>query len=535
MRGNLDNTGSLVQLILRRERVMSTVWLVLLVSFSVGMAPAVGGMFDAAARASFAETFNNPAMVAMMGPVYGVENYTAGAMYSNAMLLWVVIAVGVMNIFFVIRHTRADEEKGRVEVVRSLPTGRLANLNATMISVVIVNVALALLTGLGIAMMGVESMDFAGSMLYGVVLGASGLFFAAVAALFAQLASSSRGAISFSFITLGAMYMLRAAGDLNSETLARISPMGLVQRTQVYVENYWWPIWVLLVETVAVVVISYVLNAIRDMDQGFIHAKPGRGNASPLLRSPFGLAFRLLRNTMIAWLIGMFALGASYGSIMGDIEEFVASSEFYSAIIGMSDRFTTAEMFVSMVTSILALCAIVPVLVAALKPYGEEKEGRTEHTLSRVVSRYRYLAGYTVLAFAVSILTQCMTAVGIYAAAAAVLSEPGDLTLGYLLKANLVYVPAIWVMIGLAVLLVGALPKAAPVIWAYFGFTAFAMFIGRLPDLLPTWMNKLTPLGYVPQLPMDDINYGKLAVLTVFAGVLTVVGLVCYGRRDTQG
>lgn len=532
MRGNFENTGKIIRFILRRERVMSVVWLSALLLFSVGLAPALSGMFDDVARAAFVETMNNPAMIAMMGPVYGLDNYTVGAMYSNAMLLWVIIAVAVMNIFLVIRHTRADEEKGRIELVRSLPTGRLSSLHAAMITAVLVNTVLALLTGLGISVMGVESMGFAGSMTYGAAVGAAGLFFAAVAALFAQLSSSSRGATVLSFVTLGIIYIMRAAGDMYSEALSLVSPMGLVQRAQIYVGNYWWPIIILLLETLAVTAVAYALSARRDMDQGFIQAKPGRREAPSSLRSPFGLAFRLSRNMLILWAVGIFVLGASYGAILGDIEAFVAGSDFYSQIIGSNPNFTTAQMFVSMVNAIVSLIAVAPVLVTVLKLRSEERDGHAEHVLSRAVSRGKYLTGYIGLALAASVLMQCAIAFGLYASAVSVLSDPGDLTLGYLLQANLVYLPAAWVMIGMAVLLTGWLPRATAAVWGYYGFAFLASFLGRIPDLLPSWVNKLTPLGYTPQLPVDSVNYVTLIVLTAAAALMTAGGMVFYRKRD---
>ncbi len=51
---------------------------------------------------SMAVTMANPAMVAMVGPVYGAEHYREGQMMANEMLLFTVIAVVIMNIFFVI-------------------------------------------------------------------------------------------------------------------------------------------------------------------------------------------------------------------------------------------------------------------------------------------------------------------------------------------------------------------------------------------------------------------------------------------------
>ncbi|MCL1789827.1 MAG: ABC transporter permease [Peptococcaceae bacterium] len=531
MGGYFANTGRLVRLILRRERVMSAIWIILLVLFSASLAPGLGGMIEDEARLAIIEMVESPAMIAMMGPVYGIDDYTAGAMYSNMMLLWVIIAVAVMNILLVVRHTRGDEERGRTEVVRSLPTGRIANLQATMITAFFVNIVLALFTGLGIAMFQIESMDLAGSMLFGTALGVSGLFFAAVTAMFSQLASSSRGAAGLSFVALFVIYLMRAYGDISSEAVSLASPMGLIQRAQIYVENYWWPVLVLLLETLVVVAVAYVLNGIRDIDQGFIPSRPGRKNASPFLRSSFGLAFRLSRNILLAWIIAIFLLGASYGSVLGDIESFASQSEFYSMMIVMNPDYSTSQMFMSMVIFIMALISVIAVLTAAMKIRGEEKDGCAEHVLSRAVSRVRYMSGYGILAFATSVLAQLATASGIYLAAQVVLPD-ADLSFAYLLKANLVFLPAMWVMIGIAIFLIGILPKATPVVWGYFGYSFFAAFIGRVPDLLPSWVFKTTPFGYIPQLPVDSINYWTLAVLTVIAVVLTIAGFVCYRKRD---
>jgi len=529
VRGYFENTGRLVRFIFRRERIISTLWLAALILFSVTLSAGVGDMFDDAARVALAETLKNPGMIAMMGPVYGAENYTVGAMYSNTMFIWVAIAVAAMNILFVVRHTRTDEERGRAEVVRSLPTGRLATLNATMIFALLINIALAVLTGFGIAAMGVESMGLMPSMLYGAALGAFGLFFGAVAALFSQLSSSSRNATGYSFVALCIVFIIRAAGDVGSEALSLISPLGLVQRSQLYVENHLWPVVIVFFEAIAVAAVAYALMAIRDIDRGFISARPGKPEASRFLRSSSGLALRLLRNGIVAWVIILFCLGASYGTILADIEMFVAESEFYQMVIGVNYKYSTLEMFTATVNIIASLVALVPLLTIALRPRTEEREGRAEGILARSVSRENYLAGYVVPAFAASILQPIASALGLYVSSVAVLDEP--IALGFLLRANLVFVPALWVMIGAAVLLVGVLPRASGVIWAYFGFSFFTEFMGRMLDL-PQWLEKCTPFGYIPILPVDDVNLMTLCMVAGVGLALTLVGSVFYERRD---
>jgi len=543
MRGNFDNTGKLVRFMLKREVVISTIWIFILVIFSTVLAPGMSGMFDAEARVQFVATLDNPVMVAMMGPVYGAGNYTEGAMYTGMMLLWFIIAVCIMNVFLVARHTRADEERGRAEVVRSLPVGRLANLNAAMITAVIINVILGLLTGLGITVMGVPNMGFAGSMLYGAVTCATGLVFAAITALFCQLSQSKSGATGLSFLSLGVFYMLRAAGDMQgNDVLSCISPLGLASRTQAYIENYWWPVLILLLIGAVITFTAYMLNSVRDLDQGFIPARPGRKEASSFLRSDFGLAFRLLRNTLIIWIILMFILGASYGSVIGSISTFVGDSPDYLQILGMPkelvDTLSGAQKesliqtyFLSFVTTMMTLVCLVPLLIAAMKPRSEEKDHRSEHVLSSVVPRIRYLAGYSVLAYAASVLIQCATAVGINASAVLTVGNANPFTLGMLLKAYLAYLPALWVMISLSVLLIGVFPKITGVIWGYYGFVCFASFMGEVIGL-PDWLLSLAPLKHVSQVLLVDIDFAPLIIMTVTAIILTVTGFVFYKKRD---
>jgi len=541
MRGNFDNTGRLVRFMLKRELVISTVWILILVLASAALAPGMASMFDAEARAQFVSTLDNPVMVSMMGPVYGADNYTSGAMYTGMMLLWILIAVGIMNVFLVTRHTRADEEKGRAEVVRSLPVGRLANLNATMITAVIINVILGFLMGLGIAATGVESMDFAGSMLYGALNCVVGLVFAAITALFCQLSSNKSGASGYSFLILGIFYMIRAVGDMQGiEVLSCISPLGLALRSQAYIENYWWPVLILLIESVVIAAVAYKLNAVRDLDQGFIPARPGRKEASPLLKSNFGLALRLLRNSIIVWVIVMFTLGASYGSIIGSIDEFIGGSPEYMQILGFDSAVAEATKeniqmhYLSFVASMMTIICFVPSIMAVLKPRSEEKEHRAEQVTARVVSRFKYISAYTVLAYVISIALQFLTAVGIYSSAVSLAGDYNPFALGTLLKASLSYLPALWVMIGLTVLLVGLIPKASGSIWGFFGFVFFASFMGEVLGL-PEWLLSISPLHHISNVILgDDISFMPLIVLTGIAAVLTAVGFVGYTKRDTR-
>src|SRR5699024_7641814 len=100
-----------------------------------------------------------------------------------------------------------------IEMIRALPCGRLAHLQATIMTVCGANIVLALIIGLGLYALNIPSIDLNGSLLYGSTLGIAGIFFTAITAIFAQVSENSRGTIGLSFSILGLAYLIRAIGD----------------------------------------------------------------------------------------------------------------------------------------------------------------------------------------------------------------------------------------------------------------------------------------------------------------------------------
>ena len=533
MGNNFYNTGTLLKLILRRERSTSTIWILLVAGLVSLLAVAMAVAIDEASRGEILLVFNNPAMIAMMGPIIGGDAPTFGALYTISMLLFTAIAVVVMNVMLVVRHTRADEEKGRYEVVRSLPTGRLAHLNATMIAAILINFLLATLTGLGLFLLGDESMTLNGSMLWGALLGAVGLVFATIAALFSQLSASSKGAIGYSLFTMGAFYMLRAVGDVSMEALSLISPLGIILRGEPYAGNYWWPVFVLLALSIPIALLAYGLNLTRDIDQGLLPDKQGRAEGGRLLTSPFGLALKLTKTGLIVGFITIFAIGASYGTVMGDIEGFIEANEFYQQLILWMDGISMPLLFAGMINFMGAMMAMIPMIIYLMKSRSEEKDIRAELVLATPVCRYKYLGSFVIISFASSIILQFLTPLGLWMTTVAVIDCPSDFPFGTVVLSNLIYLPAIWVILGLGVLLIGWLPKATGFIWAAYGFVFLIGMFGRM-DIFPEWMKNISPFGHVAQYPMESISWPSLMALTGVATVFTVVGFIGFRNRDVK-
>lgn len=218
----------------------------------------------------------------------------------------------------------------------------------------------------------------------------------------------------------------------------------------------------------------------------------------------------------------MFILGASYGSVMGDLETYIENLDLMQAILPAGEGFTLTEQFIPMLMSVISMVSAIPVLLMLLRLAAEERHNRTEPLLARAVSRSRLMGSYLAISVIVSPLLQLL----------AVMEEP--LPLGMLLNAAMVYLPAMWVMIGPAILLIGILPQGTGLTWLYLGYSFFVVYLGSILQV-PEWMATLSPFGHIPQLPVEDVDFVRLSVLTLIAMALTVIGFRGYRTRDIQG
>src|SRR5246127_4623746 len=196
---NFSGTLGMLRLYLRRDRISLPLWVLLL---SLPLATVYVGSIEkvyptAAARAEFAATIMaSPAQRALYGQIY---NDSLGAVgIWKAGMFHVLIAVAV--ILTVIRHTRADEETGRTELMDSTAIGRYASLTAALILSFGASIATGAIGAAGL----LTPAPAGGSLAFGAALTGSGLVFTAVAAVTAQLSPSARFSRSAAFAVLAA-------------------------------------------------------------------------------------------------------------------------------------------------------------------------------------------------------------------------------------------------------------------------------------------------------------------------------------------
>lgn len=528
-------TGSLTRLIFRQQRFKIFAWLAGLLTVTLACASAYPNIYhDTTAKMAFAMTMDNPAMVAMLGPGYEPGDYLAslGTLFAHECLLFTAIVAGIMSILLVVNSTRTDEEDGRTELIRALPVGRLAYLGSAMIVVFATNILLALLTGTGLASLGIDGIGLEGSFLYGAVLGSTGLIFASITALLAQVSETSRGTAMLSFAVLIAAYLLRGIGDVTSETLSFFSPLSWLVRTKVFADNRWWPIFITAALSIIITMITFYLNYIRDMGAGFLPERKGKQQASSFLQTVFGLQFRLQRTHILAWAIGIFALSASFGAVLGDLETYYSDMQFIQEFISTEAGKSVTDQFVTLLIAIMSLIAAIPSVSTVLKLKGDEDKKLTESLLSRTVSRTRLMAGYYLLAVIVSFAMQSLIALGLWSFGQSVMEEA--IAFDSTLISAFAYLPAMLILIGLAGLFVGAIPEATGFVWLYVIYCFIVVYFSEILDF-PQWMNNLSVFEYVPEYPIEALNFAVMVVLTLTAIIIATSGIIAYNRRDING
>ncbi|MQY14177.1 hypothetical protein SRB5_43390 [Streptomyces sp. RB5] len=530
--GAFAGTRTLIRFNLRRDRIRIPVWVLALF---VGTVSTIGSFTASYGTPEDVEklvrSMDSPAALAMTGPRHYLDDYNIGAMLGHQMLGFTAVMVGIMSVLFVTRYTRAEEETGRAELVRSTVVGRHAHLAAALAVTGIANAAHALLLFAGLAGNSAEGIDVPGSLLYAVAHFAIGMFFAAVAAVTVQFTAHSRGASGMAMAVVGAAYGLRAAGDVGNGVLSWLSPIGWVQRTYVYVDNNWLPVLLTLAVAAALAYAGFRLSLRRDVGAGLRPDKRGAGTGSRALTSPLGFAVRLHRGLFIGFGIATFVLGVMYGSIIADAEDMVGDVKEIQEALEELGGATVAESFASIVMIVIAIVSAVYVVMAALRARAEETAGRAEPLLATGLSRTRWLGSHIVVAAAGGTATLLLAGLGFGIAGAGSTGDGGMVL--KLTGAALAFAPALWVTVGVAVLLFGWLPRATAAAWLV---PVYAFVVGYLGQILqfPDWTNNLSPFGHVPQLPAEDMSWTPLLLLTLVAGLLIWAGLVGFNRRDLE-
>jgi ABC-2 type transport system permease protein len=527
----LVGTGHLIRLILRRDRFRLTVWILVLALLVIGTASAFIELYPSdMERGVLVNTIaSNPAIVAFLGPIYDTS--------FGALTAWRVgvigsVLVGIMAAMTMIRHTREEEETGRRELLGATVVGRNAPLTASLIVTASAGLILGTFCAAGLIWLGLPT---PGAVAFGLGYAGVAVVFAGLSGLAAQLTQGAGAARGIAIGIVGASFLLRLAGDGGTadglEWLSWLSPIGWFTRLRPFAEERWQVSLLSLVVALIATFGAFWLAASRDVGAGVMQPRPGPASASPSLKSPLGLAWRLHRPSLFGWALGLCFVGAVYGSIADSVGGFLGDNPQLKEIFEqLGGEAGITEAYFATAMGILALIATAYAVRSTLRLRVEEESLRADSVLATTTPRIRWAGSH--LVFAVFGPVLILAAAGAVAGAiyGTIIGDIGG-QVPSVFGAAMIQIPAVWVVVGIAVTLFGLAPNYSDSIW---GVVVAFFLLGQLGRILqfPQWTLDLSPFSHIPALPADELTVTPLLILTSLALVLVVIGLAGFQRRD---
>lgn len=528
--------GPMVRLTLRRNWLF---WLLWAVGLSL-MMPATLSQYDTVIppgtdpRLVIEPLRINPTMLALLGPAF--ELYDKGGFVFWRSGGFTSMIAALVGVFGIVRATRAEEDEGRVELVRSGPIGR----HSPLASAVLVCLAGCLLMGaLNAAFLIAGGLAVAGSVAAGLALTANGMVFVGLGAVLAQVFDNARSARAWAAgIGLGGLFLIRAivdgAGESSSLTWLRwVIPIEWPYLVRPFAGERWWVFGLSFGLAALLVVLAFRLESLRDHGAGLRPERLGPAYASAGLSGPLGLAARLHRGAAIGWTAGLLVAAVGFGSIVLQIDSaFEGNSNIAEIVRRMGG---TGELKSAFLLAILGIFTTVIAFMAVSllgRLRSEEIQGHAESLLATAVSRWRVAGSHLVWALGLPVVVLVAVGAGLPLTggfAGHGWGQVWDLTRG---AASLI--PGLILVVGLGMALIGWLPRAYPVIWVVIGWSIFSSWFAALLNF-PDWVVKFQPWGHLTVIPREAMNWTPFLIELGIGVLLLVVGLLGYRRRNILG
>lgn len=529
---SLTGTRELVRLSFRRDRVLLVIWIYALTAIAGSGGYSLKFVYKTTAdRLSLAASVaHDPALSFLYGQLHGSS---LGELVSWRYLAYAALGAGLMSIFVVIRHTRADEETGRLELVGATVVGRHAPLAVALALVATANLVLLLLVFAGLA---VSGLPVTGAIAFAVAMVGASLVFAAVAAIAAQIGGTARGARGLSIAVLAVAFLLQATGNSGTRHglswLTWLSPIGWAENVRPFATERWWVLGLPVAASAVGVAVAYGLAARRDQGAGLIQPRPGRPAAGRLLTGPAGLAWRLQGLSLAGWFVGFLACGVAVGVVTNGVGQLIgASGEIAKAIKQLGGQVALANAYVAAVMGLFGLVAGAYAIAVVLRLRAEETDGRAEPILAGPVSRLRWSGTHLLVAAAGT--AALLLAAGLGAGVGyGVASSDAGTQVPRLIGAGLVQLPAAAALASVAVAAVGLVPRwSAAVGWTALAICGFISIFGPTLQLGQPLLD-VSPFTHVPKLPGAALSATPLVWLSLAALALTGAGLIGLRHRD---
>ena len=528
----LTGTWVLATLALRRDRIGLAAAVYVITAGVAGTAWALKRLYPTpAGRAALAGTAGaNPALRFLYGRLDGTS---LGSITTWRYGVWAGLFAALVAIFVVIRHTRADEEAGRLELAGSAAVGRQAPLVAALVTAAAGVLAVSVLL---CAVLPLTGLPAAGSALLALGIGCCGLAFTGIAAVAAQLASAARAARGIALGVLGVAFVLRGVGDSAGASgpswLSWASPLAWIQLARPFAASSLWVLALPLAVGAAGTGLAFALADRRDLGAGLLPDRPGRTTASALLRDPFGLAWRLQRAALAGWTIGYVFLFAICGAAAKGIGQlFGTSSTLEREFTRLGGQAAITNAYLAALMLLAGLVASGYAVSVILRLRTEETGNQAELVLATATGRIRWALSHIAVAVVGSALLLAVAGVATGLGYGLRIGSAGTWA-ATMTGAALAQLPPVLVLAGVAIAVFGLWPRACvPAAWTALGLVVVISLFGQALQL-SHWILDVSPFTHAPRLPGGPVQAAPLLWLCAVALALSAAGLAGLRRRD---
>lgn len=532
--GGLTGLGRLLLFMLRRDRLWLPIWVLSLTALTAYFADAIAVVMDPESLQAMTVFTKNPVMALITGPGYGLDEVTIPRFIVGMYGVFLMLGAALMSIMTISRHTRAEEQTGRAELVRANVTGRHTQLIAALALTVIMNALLSGCMAVAFELSEAKPEPLSSTFLFTIGIGVTGCVFASVAAVTVQLSAFARAASGMAGAVLALSFVIRGLGDMSEVAggglswLSWLSPLGWAQQTAPFTLDRWWPLLCAAGLFLVLTIAALVLQSKRDLGAGIVAERLGRAHAGRGLSTTLGLAFRLQRSGLLWWSLGMLIMGVVFGSFTGAMD--VGAAGMPPEILAiMGGRSGIVDGYLGYMALYFAIIVSAYAIIAAGGLRAEEQAFHTEPVLATSTSRSGWLASWAAVTLLGSAWLMGLAGLGEGIGAA---TSMGDWSLlGPTLLGHLAQVASIWALLGVAYLIYGFAPKLMGLTWIVFAGSAVLALFGSMLKLDDA-IRDLSLFTHIGQYPAQDLSAEAVLVFVGATVVLVGLGMAGFRRRD---
>jgi ABC-2 type transport system permease protein len=517
--------GAMLPLLGRRYGAWVAAWVVTIGIMVVVTLPAYASTYrDAAARRAAVTLAQADAATTLL---YGrlPDPGTPAQMFSWEVGTFATLLVAVMGVLIAVRLSRVAEEDGTLEVVRGAGLGRQGPLVAAFVLLGAVALLLSTICALGVGFRAghVAGVTWSGAWAFGFAVGGTFVLMALLTVVLSQLVPTSRATRVSGVLLLAGCFAARATADTqDTGWLNWWTPLGLRATMRPFTADSWWPFASVVAAAVTLAGLSLALNARRELGSSILRA-PVRQQSRLRVHSPFGLAWRLHRSTVVVWSIATALGGALFVAMGSGVIESARRGQvtggFLKSQLGDGDP---VGAYLGYIGAVIGMVVAVFAILSTLASATDEQRGAAEYLRGTGAAPAAVVAAGAAIALLGSAVAICSTT--LLTAVVAPHFIGGSGTAGQVLEQIGGQWSSVLVLVGPVLLLAGWRPRLAWLGWVPFAVSVALALVGRLLQV-PEWLVDLGAFDH------PDGFVTPVLRVAVFALAATI-GLTLVRRRD---